>query len=194
MIEVDLYSFAWFAANTFPLQQLRGPIALQAIAPALVNMRGVAQQTQISATMEMLPDTSEKIANFIGSIDSILSPDEGFFQNRTLTPQEISVLHEGIKEIARCLRDESKHLYVMCLEDQRCLSAYTLIERIENCFSVETWKSIGADAKQELEESGKCLAFERYTGSAFHALRGVECVMRQYFEKLTGSRPPSSPW
>jgi hypothetical protein len=68
------------------------------------------------------------------------------------------------------------------------------VEQIENCFSPESWSVIEASAKKEFEESGKCLAVERYTAAGFHSLRGVECVIRQYIVELAGNLPKKRDW
>jgi hypothetical protein len=115
--------------------------------------------------------------------------------NRVVTSWEATTLRNGANNLTSTLKkDEAKHNYILCVENQRYLSAHSLIEKIETCFSPESWSVIEVNAKKEFEESGKCLAVERYTAAGFHSLRGVECVIRQYIVELNGSLPKRRDW
>ena len=103
----------------------------------------------------------------------------------------LRVLGQGI---AAVFRHEAKRALVVQVQDQRSFSAVTLVEKIENCFPPDAWAIMEPEAKREFGEAGKCLVFERYTVSGFHALRGVECMIRQYIKKLTGGLPTKRDW
>ncbi len=62
-----------------------------------------------------------------------------------------------------------------------------LIERADHYFPDDIRKALPAQAKKDLIESGKCLAFETPTACAFHLWRAVETVMGAYYLKLTKS-------
>lgn len=51
-------------------------------------------------------------------------------------------------------------------------------------FSKETFVLLPTIAQFDFNESGQCLAFDRYTACAFHSLRGTEDVIKLYYEKL----------
>lgn len=99
-----------------------------------------------------------------------------------ITTEEFAQLYAYVSEFEVQLQEECKHLYTLTLEDHRVLSAYVLVERIENAISENTWKYMSKLARREIEESGVCLAVERYTASGFHILRSVEAVIREYIE------------
>jgi hypothetical protein len=46
---------------------------------------------------------------------------------------------------------------------------------------------------EDIQESGRCLAFERSTACAFHICRATEGLMRAYYKKLTGDDWPPPP-
>lgn len=108
---------------------------------------------------------------------------------RPLTEEERKEVADHTIEFEKTLQEEAKHLYVLCVEDQRLLSAYVLAEKIENTFPPKTWERLSKEAKREVEESGKCLSLERYTGSGFHVLRALESVVREYIIGVTGAPP-----
>lgn len=49
--------------------------------------------------------------------------------------------------------------------------------------------TIPDDARKDLREAGRCLAFELPTASGYHALRAAEKLLREYHELQTGIKP-----
>ena len=89
------------------------------------------------------------------------------------------------------LQGECSREYVLCVEGQRLLSAYTLVERIDKAVAPKTWKYLSRLARREIEEAGKCLAFERYTASGFHILRCIEAITKEYIGACGRTLSPS---
>lgn len=195
MIEVDIYSFFWLGGTTSVMQLLQSGVPLSVASARLAFARVALENLQSHPAARLLPETSRTIAELLALINNLLPPDgtQGRIPDRQLV-NEISNADRLISDLFRYMRDETKHLYLLCVEDQRCLSAFTLIEKIESCFPEKAWKRIDKDAKREFDESGKCLAVERYTGAGFHSLRGVECVIRQWIQEVTGSLPRKRDW
>lgn len=196
MIEVDVYSFCWVAQslNWVQVHMGAGIVRLGTVAPSLGNARIALEHLDAHTILEVLPDTAQKIKELIAQVDSLVPRDpQQVVPNRNVA-QEMSLINRFINEFFISLRDELKRKFVLCVEDQRCLSAYTLMENIESCFHQKSWTRMGDDAKREFGESGKCLALERYTGAGFHSLRGVECVIRQWILEVTGSLPRKRDW
>lgn len=191
MVEINVYWFYWVSMTVHPLSSVPQGTPLSYIAGNLGIAR-VALET-MGAPNQAFPKTSERMLQMVAVINNIL-PDPQQVHDRMLTGSEVIQLKNSANAIALSLEEESRHSYVLSLEDQRCLSAYTLVEKIENCFPQNAWDKIKIDAKGEFEESGKCLAMERFTGTGFHALRGVECVIRQYIELVTGALPRKRDW
>jgi len=194
MIEVDLYSFFWVGQYLNWVQSLEPPVPLSVIAPRLALARIALEHVKTNDTFRLLPETARNVDELLRLINSFVPPEPPRAYKDMMVVDELVKANVLIVEIARYLRDESKHLYLLCVEDQRALSAYTLIEKIENCFSPKCWNRIPRTAKREFEESGKSLAVERYAGSGFHSLRGIECVIRHWIEEVTGSLPKKRDW
>lgn len=68
--------------------------------------------------------------------------------------------------------------------DEKRHSNEMLLDKIYQLFAENTFEVLPPIAKFDFEESGKCLAFDRYTASAFHSLRGTEDVVKMYYERL----------
>ena len=61
-----------------------------------------------------------------------------------------------------------------------------LISHADQYFPSSIRESIPEQAKKDLIEAGKCLAYEVPTACSFHLWRSVETVMAAYYTKLAG--------
>lgn len=200
MVEVDVYWFYWMTMTTYVLHTLPADgMPLGAMAGYL-GMSRVALENFGDERARAFPKTAGIIKDILAWINRIMPernptiPLPRERQTAMVGPADMATLDNLLHALTTFLKDESNHAYIVCVENQRLLSAYSLVENIATCFSPDSWNTIVAEAKREFEEAGKCLAFEGYTGSGFHALRGVECVIRQYIIKLTGSLPKKRDW
>lgn len=196
MIEFDVYYFYWLSMAVTPLEKIQPGVPWVAVGQQLIWAKTALQGTE--KINRAFPRTASVAKEILEIIDSVMppmnTPPELADVNKAFSQFQTERLRVLATNVPAALRDGAKHAYILKIEDVRCLSAHSLVEEIENCFSLDAWKIVGRDAKRELEESGKCLAFERYTAAGFHALRGVECVIRQYIEALTGSLPTKRDW
>jgi len=195
MVEIDVYWFYWMSMVIYQLHTIPDNIPLTAVSGDL-GMARVALETFGDERGRAFPKTAGAIKDVLRCINEIMPIDLVHPQahNRMIRPVEATTLRNGLSALGAFLKDESFHNYVLCVENQRFLSAHSLVEKIESCFAADSWVTIDNTAKREFEESGKCLALERYTSSGFHALRGVEYIIRQYIKKLTGSLPLKRDW
>ena len=97
-----------------------------------------------------------------------------------MLPEDWDRIQRRVQDFETELRKETQCSYFACVEKQRLLTPYVLVERIEDSVTQKTWKYMSKTARREIEESGRCLAFDRYTASGFHILRCVETIVREY--------------
>jgi len=178
MLELDPYYFYWLARTVHECLIGMGltppaPVPVFAGKYALEEFVGKDKQ-------DFLPKSKEKAKEIISQINALIEPLPLKQGNILITPEEYAFFHATIMEFEGQIKEEYKHLYVLCVEDQRLLSAYVLVEQIEKAVAPKTWKYMSKAARGDLEESGHCLAFERYTASGFHILRSVESIIREY--------------
>ena len=197
MIELDVYYFYWLSTLVTPLEGVKAEMPLPAfvmpLALARVALNGFNERPALARGY---PRTADAANNLLLAINAVVPPVGSTAPdiNRRLMEHEAQRIRVFGTALVAALQDEGKHGHVLKFEDQRCLSSYTLVEQIENCFPAECWQVIDDAAKKEFAEAGRCLCMERYTASGFHALRGVECVIRQYITTLTGSLPRKRDW
>lgn len=80
--------------------------------------------------------------------------------------------------------DAELNTKIAYLLDEKRFTNEILLDKINQLFSKDTFVTLPTIAQFDFEESGKCLAFDRYTACAFHSLRGTEDVIKMYYEKL----------
>jgi hypothetical protein len=64
-----------------------------------------------------------------------------------------------------------------------------LIEHADNAIPEKIRASLPDDAKQDICQAGRCLAFDLPTAAGFHVLRAAEGVIRQYYGLVIGTLP-----
>jgi hypothetical protein len=142
------------------------------------------------------PKTSAVMNEILEAINKLLperNPGE-LVNERFVSPFEATQLRNLFIRLGSSMKDESMGNYILCVQPQRYLSPSVLMEKMDSGFSPESWKAMNEDAQDEFIEAGRCLALERHTAAGFHALRGVECTIRQYIQKLTGELPQKRDW
>lgn len=85
------------------------------------------------------------------------------------------------KEFQTVLIAELETLASYYVTQKAIYSTTGLIERAENILPEHVLKKISTDIKEEIRQSGKCLAFDVATASAFHIMRATEAVIHKYY-------------
>ncbi|MBK6861287.1 MAG: hypothetical protein IPG95_13520 [Saprospiraceae bacterium] len=116
------------------------------------------------------------------------TPDKG---KETVT-NEYHTKFIAIIQLIDATLDAEIHTKIAFIPDAKRHSFEYLTETIELLFSENIFSLLPQIATYDFQESGKCLAFDRYTASSFHALRGTEDVLKFYYQKLLGLIPKES--
>lgn len=90
---------------------------------------------------------------------------------------------EKIQKIDVVLDSELKIKTGYSLDEKR-FSNEILINSITKLFGENVFPRLPHIAQFDFQEAGRCLAFDRFTAVAFHALRGTEDVLKYYYEIL----------
>jgi len=82
------------------------------------------------------------------------------------------------------LHAELRQLATYQVAKKGAYSTPELVERAENVFPPTIREKLPKDAVRDVRESGRCLAFDNPTASAFHIMRATETVMHEYYVKV----------
>ncbi len=74
---------------------------------------------------------------------------------------------------------KSTHAYIL---DEKRLGLNRLLNDAQELFGDGVFNKLSKQAQMDFMEAGRCLAFERYTASAFHILRATEEMLIVYYK------------
>lgn len=115
------------------------------------------------------------------SLDGILTkikdlPDE------QAVPKDIANELEKLSEKVEPTIDAELQLTYAYILDEKRLGLNRLLDSIEDLFGEDVFKKLSNQAQRDFMEAGRCLAYERYTASAFHILRATEEMLCVYYK------------
>lgn len=92
----------------------------------------------------------------------------------------LEIIQNGIRKFEMLLDDEIQKAPIFCLERIGNLSTDSLLDGAHKGYALEVIGVLTESCKNEIDEGGKCLAYERVTASGFHILRAVEIAIKRY--------------
>lgn len=103
-----------------------------------------------------------------------LDPELGLSQDQAQS------LASEVRSVRNTLEAELRGLEAYVVTPKR-MDVDRLLEDISSLLSPHVFNKLPPIAQFDLSESGKCIAFERPTASAFHLLRATEAVLREFY-------------
>jgi len=128
---------------------------------------------------KFLPSSKNQAEHLMKVIDDVtfqrLKGDEAL-----LLGSGLSVIQKGIRTFETLLDDEIQKAPIFCLDRIGNLSTDSLLDGAHKGYAPEVVSVLTQACKDEIDEGGRCLAYERATASGFHTLRSVEIAVKQY--------------
>ena len=94
-----------------------------------------------------------------------------------------SPITQNIIDFQYSLLEELKELPLFFVDAEGNLSTEKLLKGAHNGYPSHVKHVLTQLCKDEIDEAGLCLVFERATASGFHILRSVELVTKQYLSR-----------
>lgn len=110
--------------------------------------------------------------------------------DQCFTESDVTTLHDAVKAFNTLLRKELDEAPIFCILTQGNLSTIKLLEGASQGYSALVKPILSKRCREEIDESGMCLALLRPTASALHLMRAIELVVKDYVLAATGSLPP----
>jgi hypothetical protein len=202
MIELDIYFYYLLGGSVSSVANIQANWPIGVVVNLLLPLRGYLATFEAGTDRaKAFPQTTVTATQLMAVIDQVIMPmpieygsqlDFGSpipFQqsgNPRIDKYQAEQIRILCAHLQSTFQQEVHHSYILKVEDQRILSAYTLVEKIESAVAPNTWKYLSELTRREIEESGKCLSVERHTACGFHMLRGIESVIREYLGALPG--------
>ncbi len=115
-------------------------------------------------------------------------------ENKILTLGDANLLKEDLQKFETVFLASLEAANVYSLAAMGNLSIDALISGAVTGYSNRVSSHLPAITREDINEAGRCLAFERATACGFHILRGVESVMEHYIIKAQGTIPAIKTW
>ncbi|MEK8179538.1 hypothetical protein WMW71_04215 [Flavobacterium buctense] len=180
MHKVSLYDYYSFGFNYYILMNDSSHKTVEEFAKDIIRYSDFINDLDLKVTKSLL-----KMYGWNDNIKALNKLNVGTKKKKVVEPTLYDKIIELIKKADPTLDAELSIKTGYLLKEKR-ISTDKLIDEIDSIFSIATFLHLPDVARFDFIESGKCLAFDRNTASAFHSLRGTEDVLKFYYSNLTG--------
>lgn len=120
------------------------------------------------------------IQKILKDLDSSSSASKNIEENMV---KKISIAVSHVFETAQV---EAKKQQLYQITEKR-YSSDKLLEKVDSLFAHNVFDSMPEIAKFDVKEACSCILFERCTAAGFHLMRAAEAVVKDLYERLSGS-------
>ncbi len=140
---------------------------------------------QRTVPVQGLKQSVDDLIRIIDNIMHLLEKDNSTGHEKI--GSRASKLHEAFRRFEILFEAEivSRGLDVYAVSPKGLYSTPLLIDSADSVILEDLRPFLPETAQYDLRQSGKCLAFEVPTASAFHVLRAAEAVIKLYYKSLT---------
>lgn len=181
MIRLDLAYFLRLATQLSRLRNLTGSVGSS---KALINEARAwlvqFQQEQLFGSFGFRT-AKNQVPVLLNHVDNILAMEE----DTTLDWMNTIPLLTSLNQFENALLSEASVADAYYVLEKRPYSTLALVTEGETLFPPKTVAKV-PEAKNDLREAGKCIAYELPTAAAFHIHRATEAVLRRYWSAVTG--------
>lgn len=126
----------------------------------------------------------------IRAIDDIWNEDQADW-SEPAKPEEFQFRNviTMAKEFETVLSAELQTLATYHATQKGIYDTVALIERTEGIFPDTVIEKIKPEAVEEIRQTGRCLAFDNATASAFHVMRATEAILHEYYIAVCKPKP-----
>jgi hypothetical protein len=145
----------------------------------IINLR-----SEKLASLEVLSHAATGIKVDIDGAKKLLNGDAS-----SVYGSEEEILQKSIKEFEAIFEAQAPWEHTYTVEQLRGFSMPILVDRAEENFSSTAVFVAGEEVKKDIQQAGRCLAFELPTASGIHMMRAFEKVLRRFYKSITGKEP-----
>lgn len=182
MTKVSLYAYYSFGFNYYILRNNSSTKNVETFDKEVKNYLRFIKKLDLRVTLTLLE---------INGLDKELEKLEKLNKGKKKNDKIDVVLHKKITDLiskADLTLDAELTIKTGYIVSEKRITTEKLTDNIASIFSQNTFEHLPDIARFDFSESGKCIAFDRNTASAFHSLRGTEDVLKYYYSLLTGKK------
>ena len=107
--------------------------------------------------------------------------------------EDVNEIYHLVDNLNTVINAELQGRIVYIITEKR-IKVDKLLDEIKDLFAQNSFNELPDLPRFDFSEGGKCIAFERTTAGAFHILRGLEGIVRWFFDNLTSSSGCKDDW
>jgi hypothetical protein len=111
-----------------------------------------------------------------------------------LSSWDLHVVRSALDSFTHVFKAECRDNETYFIEQKAIYHTASLVSRASDKIHATIRPYIASQAMQEIDEAGRCFAVDGYTACGFHALRGLEIVMEDYYEAIKKKKPKFRSW
>jgi hypothetical protein len=178
MKRIDVGGYYKLGANLQSLLSIRGPIDADTAIVELAEIYGWLSEFAASDPAG-LETCRLELPKITAEIDKIFNSSKK--EGEQWTDYKFVDLREVVKRFQTLLFSETEKSPVFSVTPKGIYDTLSLVDHAER----ELEESVSDDAKKDFAQAGRCLAFELFTATGFHAMRALEGVARRYHKVVT---------
>jgi hypothetical protein len=183
MINTDLYAYYSFGHNYRLLLDCGSNTTNSELFGYLQEYFDFINRLKLTVTRSGI--TLKGLSN---DFSALRKAGQGLNAKKPVDKDLLTRINKKLLEVDHILDAELKTKVGYILEEKR-YSTENLLQNVSKLFGVGVFDLLPTLTQFDLEECGKCLAFDRYTACAFHILRATESVLQLYYGKLLSKKP-----
>jgi hypothetical protein len=182
VIKYRPYEFFLVAVYLHPVLELPDESDRRLMIKRLVEARLALTTFTGDLIDRYLPISKRRAEEMIKDIDDITL----FHKQDAAGIPNLQTVQASIKKFEPILDEEVSAAPIFCLERIGNLSTENLLAAASKGYDQAAIQALDDRCIAEIDEAGRCLAFERPTASGFHILRAVELTIRLYLSRIVG--------
>ena len=185
MIKFRPHEFYLAAVYLHPLLELPDDVDRQVLIKRLTEARCALCFFTGDLIDAFLPSSKQRAERIMAQIDSIT-----FKRQDSMGLPNLATVQDAVRKFETVLDEEIASAPIFCLERIGNLSTDNLLDGASKGYAPEVLKVLPPNCIVEIDEAGRCLAYERATASGFHILRAVELSIKRYLTLIPGFTMP----
>lgn len=185
MQRVNEFSFYELASRIHPLTEINGDLLLSSVWLEWWNARlavdAIFSERPLSVCASAALELQQAISAIVPEKWEHLNQALSATDQKPLPPWKIYPVSEAAKKFETVLAAECQVLDTYFVSKKGAYSTADLIEHAHTQVPKPIRDKLSDQVKADLDQAGKCIAFDLATAAAFHLLRGTEGVLREYY-------------
>jgi hypothetical protein len=199
MQRVNEFSFYELAGHVHPLTSLSEPVKFSAIWLNLWNARDaictILALRPLSVCVNAASDLQAAITAVVPDkwedLSSIFPQDPA--SEEPIPIWRLSSIERAARKFETILAAECSVLDTYFVSQKGAYSTADLIDHAHQQIPLSVRNKLPEQTMSDIDQAGKCIAFDLPTAAAFHLLRGTESVLFEYYDRIVPGSKKAAP-